>query len=223
MLTDYEVPVAYSMIRMAAEVPERRPDVIQQFICYWAAFNNIYVTISERAGRRAQLRRNPDGSLRTRAAAQVRVPVVSTVSEREQIDLAFQTFSDDLRRELVEHPSARFFVYRTPSWLAQPIAHDADGQALNGVLNVGYTTDAQHPVWTPIDTAEFEIFQEGGDTPARREALARQILDVLYTVRNNAFHGGKRADDANDIQVLKAALPLLVMIVNSFVQLERAA
>ena len=99
-------------------------------------------------------------------------------------------------------------MHRTPCWRGQPITHDADGQGLNGVLNVWYTTDAQHPVWTPIDTVEFEKYQEGGEMPARREALARQILDVLYTVRNNAFHGGKRADDANDIQVMKEALPL---------------
>jgi hypothetical protein len=219
MLREYEVPVAFSMIRMAAELPERRPDTIHQFLCYWAAFNNIYVTVSERAGRSAQLRRNPDGSLRTRAIAGVRVPEVTTVSEREQIDLAFQSVSDDLRTRLIEHPSTRFFVYRTPSWRGQLIAHDANGQAINGVINVGYTIDAQHPVWTPIDTVEFEQFHLGGDTAARRGVLGRQVLDVLYTVRNNAFHGGKRADDANDTQVLEAALPLLEMIVKSFVRL----
>lgn len=31
------------------------------------------------------------------------------------------------------------------------------------------------------------------------------------------FHGGKRADDANDREVLQKALPVLKMIVESFV------
>jgi hypothetical protein len=35
-------------------------------------------------------------------------------------------------------------------------------------------------------------------------------------VRNNTFHGGKRADDANDHQVIKMALPLLKIIVEYF-------
>ncbi len=87
VLADYEIPVAYSMVAMAAQTPERRSDAIQQFLCYWMAFNNIYVTIADRAGRRAHLQRNPDGSIRTRAAAQVSVPEVSTVSEREQLGL----------------------------------------------------------------------------------------------------------------------------------------
>lgn len=223
VLAEYEVPVAYSMVAMATNPPERRADAIQQFMCYWAAFNNIYVTIAERAGRRAQLRRNPDGSIRTRAAGQVTVPEVITVSEREQLNLAFQQFTEDLKRGLVEHSSARFFAYRTPSWRGQRIEQDERGQRLNGVLNVGYTVDARHPVWTPIDTVEFEAYERGGKTSERCDVLARQVLEVLYTVRNNTFHGGKRADDANDNEVLAKALPLLAMIVKSFVQVERAA
>lgn len=223
ILADYEVPVAYSMVAMAAQTPERRSDSIQQFMCYWAAFNNIYVTIAERAGKRSQLKRNLDGSIRTRAAGQVNIPVVTIVSERDQLELAFQQFTDDLKRGLVEHACARFFVDRTPSWHGQRIEHDDRGQRLNGVLNVGHTVDARHPVWTPIDTAAFEAYSRGDKTPERLDGLAEQFLDVLYTVRNNTFHGGKRADDANDNEVLAKALPLLEMIVGSFVRVGRTA
>ncbi len=218
VLSEYEVPVAYSMVAMAAQTPEWRSDAIQQFTCYWAAFNNIYVTIAEQSGRRAELRRNPDGSIKTRAIGQVSVPEVRSVSEREQLDLAFQRFTEDLRGGLVEHSSTKFFVVRTPSWRGQRIEQDDRGQRLNGVLNVGYTVDARHPVWTPIDTVEFDAYHGGAKTPERRDVLAKQVLDVLYTVRNNTFHGGKRPDDANDNEVLDRALPLLTMIVNSFVQ-----
>jgi hypothetical protein len=52
---DYEVPVAYSMVKMATRF---KGDVhpLGVFTCYWAAFNNIYVTIADQQGRRPQLR-----------------------------------------------------------------------------------------------------------------------------------------------------------------------
>lgn len=145
------------------------------------------------------------------------MPQVTVVGERDQIDLAFREVTDDLKCQLVEHPSSMFFVHRTPYWSGLPVERDGRGQRLNGVLNVGYTTDSKHPVWSPIDAKLFEAYQKGIRDGSTREPLARQILDVLYTVRNNTFHGGKRADDANDREVLQQALPLLKMIVDSFV------
>jgi hypothetical protein len=221
VFAEYEVPVAYSMVAMATQVPSTHP--LQAFTCYWAAFNNIYVTIAEQSGKRARLRKNADGSLRTRMVGQINVPQVSTVSEREQIDLAFDQFPDELKRRLAEHSSTLFFAYRTPQWRGQSIERDASGQRLNGILNVGHTVDAKHPVWAPIDIGMFEAYQQGARDSVHRDALASQILDLLYTVRNNAFHGGKRADDANDTAVLEQALPLLVMIVVSFVRIRGAA
>lgn len=220
ILADYEIPVAYSMLAMAAQTPERRPDIIPQFMCYWVAFNNIYVTIAERAGKQPQLRRNSDGSIQTCSTGDISVPKVTPVREREQLDLAFLEFTENLKRRIVEHQSARFFVDRTPCWKGQRIEYDSGGQRLNGVLNVGYTVDALYPVWTPVDTVEFTAYHDGGDTEQRCNLLAKQILNVLYTVRNNIFHGGKRVDDANDNKVLAKALPLLAMIVMSFVQAE---
>lgn len=151
------------------------------------------------------------------------MPKVKTVPEQKQLDLVFQQFTEDLKHRIVEHPSVRFFIYRTPSWKGQHIEYDSRGQHLNGVLNVGYTVDSLNPVWAPIDTGEFEAHHCGEETEDRRDLLAKQVLDVLYTVRNNTFHGGKRADDANDNDVLANAFPLLAMIVNSFIQAEQTA
>ena len=223
VLASYEVPVAYSMVAMADQLLERSYDSIQRFMCYWVAFNSIYVTIAEQNGERAQLKRNQDGSIRTRGNGQVSVPVVAKVSERKQLDIAFKTFPEDLKRGLLRHPSTRYFVHRKPSWRGKRIEHDGRGQQLNGVLNVSYTVDARYPVWAPIDAVEYEAYHLGGETPERLELLARQILDVLYTVRNNAFHGGKRADDANDNEVVAQALPLLYMIISSFIEGKSAA
>ena len=218
-LAEYEAPVAYSMVRAAAPALLQPTDVMTQYLCYWAAFNNIYVTLAERAGQRAEIQENKDGTLKTHAVAHMRIPKVKSVSERDQISLAFGRFSLDLKRALVEHESARFFVERTPSWHGQPIAQDADGQQLNGVINVGHTTSFQHPVWAPIDTARFHAYRTGAGDPLALDALAEQILNVLYAVRNNLFHGGKRVDDANDNMVLEAALPLLAMVVRAFLRI----
>ncbi len=195
---------------------------MEAFTCYWAAFNNIYIVVAERRGLRPRIRTNADGSIRTRIVGQVNVPEVSPAREREQIGMAVEEFTDDLKRRLIEHPSARFFAYRTPQWHGQPIERDANGQRLNGVLNVGYTLDPKHPVWTPVDSQAFEDYHDGSRDATRKESLTRQIVDVLYTVRNNTFHGGKSPDDANDREVLEKALPLLVEIVESFVETRAA-
>ncbi len=92
------------------------------------------------------------------------------------------------------------------------------GQRLNGVINVGYTVNTDYPVWSPIDTGQYEAYMQGYRVVEVSNALAMQILDLLYTVRNNAFHGGKRADDANDHEVVERALPLLVSIVEAFLR-----
>lgn len=97
------------------------------------------------------------------------------------------------------------------------------GQRLNGVINVGHTVGASYPVWSPIDTGQYEWYMQGNRDVDIRDALAKQILDLLYTVRNNAFHGGKRADDASDHEVVERALPLLASVVEAFLQSPRAA
>lgn len=86
------------------------------------------------------------------------------------------------------------------------------------MLNVGYTTSIRDPVWSPIDTQAYERYQSNPDDNKVREQLAEQILDLIYTVRNNTFHGSKSVDDATDREVVERAFPLLKEIVDSFLQ-----
>jgi len=159
------------MVEVAVRARNQQPDVTHLFMCYWAAFNNIYVTIAERTGRRARLLKNPDGSIKTRQTGHVDIPQVSTVPEREQHTLVFQRFTDHLKQGLVEHNSTRFFAERTPSWRGCPIELDITGRRLNGVLNVGYTVDANHPVWAPIDVVEFAAYFDQGKTHCAETSL----------------------------------------------------
>lgn len=212
----YEVPVAYSMVAHAQGLPLPDPCAFHDFLCLWAAFNNIYTTIANRSGRRASLQTSDDGVPKVRHVGNVEIPRVIFPKEREQIDLAFSQFAPDLRRDLILHESTSFFVYRTPRWQGKEVRKDGKGQKLNGVLNVGHTIDALNLVWSPINTESYEQYTQGNQSNDLRDILSRQILDVVYTVRNNLFHGGKRADDAYDVEVVVKAIPLLSMIVSSF-------
>ena len=215
----YELPIAYSMIAAARRIRPRRDGhhPFEQYFLFWTALNNIYTTIAYRKGCRTQLKENEDGSIVTIANGNVNIPEVVIVSEREQICLAFQEFGDDLKHRLILHEGTKYFIGRIPSWQGIKIEYDAFGQRVNGVINVDYTSDSQYPVWSPIDIQHYEEYLENPDNEVNRDFLARQIVDLLYTIRENFMHhGGKKFDDAKDIAVVKNALPMLKLIVTSF-------
>jgi hypothetical protein len=216
----YELPIAYSMIAAARRIRPRRDGhhSFEQYFLFWTAFNNIYTTTAHRKGLRTQIKKNDDGSIVTIANGNVNIPDVVTVSEREQIHFAFQEFVDDLKHTLILHEGTEYFVNRIPAWQGIKIEHDAFGQRVNGVINVNYTSDSQYPVWSPIDFQHYEEYLENPDNEGNRNILARQIVDLLYTIRNNFMHGSKKFDDANDITVVENALPMLELIVMSFTQ-----
>jgi len=207
------------MIAAARRIRPRRDGrhSFEQYFLFWTAFNNIYTTIAHSEGCRTQIKKNDDGSIVTIANGNVNIPEVVIVSEREQIRLAFQEFVDDLKHSLILHEGTEYFVGRIPYWQGIQIEYDAFGQRVNGVINVNYTSDSQYPVWSPIDFQHYKEYLENPDNEENRNFLARQIVDLLYTIRNNFMHGGKkRFDDANDITVVDNALPMLELIVTSF-------
>jgi len=215
----HELPMAYSMIANARRIRPRRDGghPFEQYFLFWMAFNNIYTTIADREGRRTHLKKNEDGSVITTSNGNVNIPEVVIVSEREQIDITFQEFSDDLKQTLVLHDGTKYFVGRIPFWQGIGIEYDTYGQRVNGVINVSYTSDSQYPVWSPIDTQQYEEYLENPGNEGKRDFLARQIVDILYTIRENLMRGGtKRFDDANDISVVENALPMLELIITSF-------
>jgi PHD/YefM family antitoxin component YafN of YafNO toxin-antitoxin module len=210
--------MAYSMIAAARRIRPRRDGrhPFDQYFLFWTAFTNIYTTIAHRKGHTTQIKVNDDGSIVTIANGNVNIPEVVIVSEREQIRLAFQEFGDELKHTLILHEGTKYFVGRIPFWQGVQIEFDAFGQRVNGIINVNYTSDSQHPVWSPIDFQYYEEYLENPDHEEYRNFLARQIVDLLYTVRLNLMHFGKNFDDANDISVVKNALPMLELIVTSF-------
>jgi hypothetical protein len=221
MLAPYEVQVAFSMKALAEQSRANFEHPIAEFMCYWVAFNNVYVTIADRHGDRASLRQKSDGSVNWISVGPLRMARVDAISERRQLETAFKYFPEDLKSALVSHDNVRFFVERSPKWQGQILEYDALGQRLNGVINVGHTVDARHPVWAPIDASLYSAYT--GLDSTIRDLLAKQILDLLYTIRNNVFHGGKRADDADEVEVVERASPLLALILDSLVTFPKAA
>ena len=193
----YEVPVAASVLQSAKWLVEQNRDFDPSlvFLWYWAAFNNIYTTYADK----------PEFCKKPR-------------EERDMIKRAIEGFDTELRRDLIKHESTKFFVNRTPRWWDQTIEKGKDGRKLNGVLNVGYTTSPENPKCHCIDIKKYTACMAGTADSAAVSQLSRQIVLVLYGVRNNLFHGGKRYDDANDKEVLENAIPLLKMIVECSVK-----
>jgi len=218
-LIEDEVPVAYSMIKLARSSPKHDNKALQDYICYWAAFNNVYKTIAAREGQQTELKRNDDGTLKTRTIAGVKIPIVNRSSERYQIDIASGKLSDDIKDRLIKDENTRFFVYRTPVFDGERIEIDSIGQRLNGVINIGYTSDKNFPIWSPIDVQAFEQYIENqqNQNSEIRDELTKQIVNLLYTIRNNIVHAGKRANDASDCEVAEKAIPLLRIIISNFI------
>jgi hypothetical protein len=212
----YEVPVAYSMIALAKRVLLEHLQPFQNFICYWTAFNNIYVTIADKKGQRVK-QRLKQGKPVTRSFGGVRIPEVDVEPETKQIRMAVDEFDNRLKHNMIVHPNTRFFVERIPRWRDNKIEYDSSGQRLNGVINVGRTIDEKHPIWSPIDTKLYEHYLQHTNDATARDSLCEQIVSILYTIRNNTVHGGKRGDDGDDQEVLERAFPLLKMIVEHFI------
>ena len=218
----YDMPVAASMVELAKRAARTGGPLhpFQEYMCYWTAFNNIYATVTYMLGHATELTSNPDGSIVMRTVGGLeQATFKKPPDERRQIQYAVNQFDDDLVRRLLKHRSTGFFVYRAPKWKENVIRHDILRQRLNGVINVNYTVSKAYPIWTHIDTQKYERYIAGNTSRALRLSLTKQVVAVLYTVRNNLYHGGKRADDANDIEVVENALPLLQMIVAYFISL----
>ena len=214
----HELPLAYTMIETARRIKPRRDGshTYQHYFLYWTAFNNIYTTIAHRAGFRTLIRKNEDGTIQTTPNGHVNIPVVEIVSEKEQIHLALQEFDDNLKDALILHDSTRYFLDRTPYWDGIKIETDAFGQRVNGVIHVNHTSSSQFPVWSPIDIQYYQEYLLNPNDQEIKEFLTRQIVDLLFTVRDNFMQGGKKLDDANDLSVVEHALPMLELSVKSF-------
>ena len=204
-----EVPVAASMLHLARKADQP----VQKFLCYWTAFNNIYAAITQRQGYSPRLSKKQP----TRFVWGIEMPNVLLCSERDQIKNACDQFCDDLKDNLINHPSARFFSERKRlKWKDRALEVDPSGRPLNGVLNVARTIDETQIVWSPIVAQTYAAYVAGAAQPEIRDALASQIVGILYCIRGNLVHASRVMDEASNQEVVSAAIPLISMIVSEF-------
>ncbi len=206
-----ESDIAYKMKKLGEDTQNDFPS----YFCWWAAFNACYIALAKRKhGQLAKLRHDCSGKVCKKPNGDVEVPKANPVRENKQIKIALNCFPQQLKADLLaEKGHLDFFVERRPKWEGQEVAKDADGQCLNGVINVGYTSMRDYPVWAPISRRWYQQYRSCDKSPEVVDGLTRQIVHVLYTVRNNLFHGGKAPSGEADPTVIKHALPLLKIIV----------
>jgi hypothetical protein len=213
----HELPAAYAMLDLAGQ-PASWPnaELWHRFHCCWAAFRLLYTAIAARSGLRPTfvLRRN--GTMQTRRAGALKVAQAHPPSEEAQIEVLLGHLGAEAQHALLIHPGTRFFVSRRPTWQGQALGQDAFGQRLNGVIDVALTVDPRYPVWSPIDPKAYGQYVSGKGDARARDALARQVVDLLCTVERNLSYGGPRDDEESSEAVIEHALPLLSTILLYF-------
>lgn len=211
-----EIRVAESM-RSAAHESRK---CLWQFMSLWSAFNNCYTTLYERDNG-PTFEFVPD---RIRKDGELEIPTPKPKArESDQLLYVVERLLEEraLLTEMALMPETEFFLNRTPRWHGEEIPVDAKGQVLNGVLNVGRTTCREHPVWSPLARGWCEEVRDHGTDDAAYCEFARQIVFLLYTVRNNLMHGGKNVDDRYDRRVVAKAVPLLEALLEWLMGPER--
>lgn len=209
-----DVPVAYSLIKTAEE--EQNP--FTRYFYFWAAFNDIYSTISYIDNKSNKIKLDKINNLPIlQPHCNVSIPLIKRgLSETGQIHLALDEFNFGLKDWLISHNNIKFFLNRIPRWKGKEVEHGYQGYKLNGVIKVNDTSSIEYPVWSPIDIIAYKTYMLNRRDSVLQVSLAKQIVELLYTVRCNLAHGDKDPDDANDDEVIKNALPLLKEIVLAF-------
>lgn len=182
------------------------------YCCCWMAFNNVYAKLSEGSDHAPRLT-----GKNHRPVGGIVLPKVHNGSERGQIAIAVRGLPPQLKHRLIVSVHAEYFVNRIPMLRGELRVADRHGQLLNGELNVGHSRATGELIWQPIDRAAFTRYKGGDHDKRLGAALTRQIVMVLYSVRNNLFRGAKVRGDDNDEEVVEHALPLVAQLVNAYI------
>ncbi len=219
-----QLPMAYAMIESAERMKPRRDgrEGVEKFFLWWRAFSQIYTVLAAEHGLTTILVRDGAGEVLSRENGSVRVALVEPVGADQMVSLAVASLPEDARLRLTAHPAVKFFVERTPYWRGKPVAVDAFGQRLNGVIHVANTISDEYPVWSPVDRPAYQRWQEDAGDRAAVDLLAVQLGALLLTVSENISAYSLVFDDAADLKVYDQALPLLEIMAGAFLVCGRS-
>ncbi len=182
------------------------------FLDTWLAFTRLAHVVAHEAGLRPTFGLRQNGTLRQRKIEQFKLAEVYPPAESSVLEKAFARLDAAAQHALIAHSSARFFVFRTPTWEGKPLAHDAFRQRLNGVIDASLTLDPRYPAWTPIDIEAYQHYS--AESPEeQRAALARQLYAAPLATARNLLYAGAAAAGELTPAVLGHALALLRVIV----------
>jgi len=207
---------------------ENEAHVGMAYLVTWIAFNAIYVAEYDLPYAKFKIEKNGEKKFVNRYGYGLQMVDVDHVNERDMVLYALRKLPKAIRQQLLVTMSPTediatcldFFAKRVPIWQGISIAQDAKGQLVRGVINVRETISADYPRWAFIDPSLLSsvlVRLQNGEDVDVPDRLLDQVGDILYTVRNNLFHGCKGSEDSNDYEVLENAYPLLKIVVDFFI------
>ncbi|HEY4312833.1 MAG TPA: hypothetical protein VGN12_25510 [Pirellulales bacterium] len=197
-----EAPVAFSMVDHLDHPTQQPTCVFARYACCWMAFNNIYFVAL-----RGKLATNPK-------YCQDRKPH-EMPSEKCHLTFIASQIVPGVLQQVIESPSFEFFLTRRPTSLHGNVP-DIQGVPPNGVTNIARSIYANVPKVSGLDRTIAGRVGTKNQLATDEGAVAAELVMMLYTIRNNMFHGGKEFDDPNANEVLREAYVILRNIVDSF-------
>lgn len=207
---------AHHLLRLAREVSAEDP--VAAYLCAWAAFDHVVGTLSVRAGVKAQFALRKNGTLRTHAVGDAKMPETLLPRPEHERAAALRSLTPEAQDRLIRHPATAALSHRVPQLDGRPIAYDSRKQRLTGVLDVSATLDPRYPVWAFIDGAALRAWLGGVQDDAVREGLIGQIVTVLETIRRDLRRSTGPDEGEANVELARAALPLLVLLVEALVE-----
>lgn len=197
-------------------------DEYSGFMSAWIAFNAFCCAkfASSAMKPRADLRKNIDltkindpvdvgGKMERRSDGKVQIRINTPcvikidIKERYTEDLVFNQFASNYENNYGEWLKNKEFKIVFDKFLAA-IQRD------QGVYVINILRAAEHLPDISLD----DMINKNVIVAIKDESDLRQIINVLYQVRCNVFHGEKVPGEVNDDRVVQVARPLIVELLN---------
>ncbi len=207
------LPSARRLLQLAQGVSGE--DSVAAYLCAWAAFDHAVGALAGRAGVKAQFGLRKNGTLRTHAVGDAKMPETIPPRPEQERAAALRSLTPEAQDRLIRHPATAALSRRVPRLNGRPIAYDSRKQRLTGVLDVTATLDPRYPVWVSIDGAALRAWLGGTQADTVREGLVGQIVSVLETIQRDLRRSAGPDEGEANVELARMALPLLVLLVEA--------
>lgn len=198
-----------------------------RFIYLWIAFNQLYNFHCYDMHPNCSLERQLAMDLKPRAIGSPRDTSVTNcpfkqggnktdVQEWTRIVCVARYLPVRVQQELLDSEEARYFATRA----AYSIVTGEWDASECGVLDVHRTRNNSNPFYTLGFVDAWKQYRSGDADPSN---AVQHLARLLYTIRCNLVHGGKRYRQENNIKVVSQAIPLVEGIVTTLIDIPSEA